>query len=159
MSKQRDPDRHAGVPQRLRLLRAAVVISVLVPVFCGPAAAQDAPPKLTGRYKCTGIDDRQNKYAIALEVRARDEGFLLLWTHPNGRVSARGLGLRDESKLVVSFTDGRAMGVAHYAITPGVLNGRWWAGGGAVLSETCSQVEAKQARRPLGRELPSRNPF
>jgi hypothetical protein len=135
-----------------RLLGFAAVILVLVPMVARRAEAQEEGQKkdtksLTGRYSCTGTDDRKNGYSIALEIRQRDEGFLLLWTHPDGRISARGLALRDASKLVVSFTNGRAMGVAHYTIAAGVLTGRWWAGEGSVLPEVCRPGEAKQARR------------
>ena len=129
-----------------RLLGAAIVSCALTSA-CQPALAQRESAALEGRYSCTGIDHRETRYAVELEIRAHDGGFFLLWSQPDGRLSARGLGLREGSTLVASFTDGRAMGVAHYAITGGTLNGRWWVGGGPLLTETCHQGDAKDARR------------
>lgn len=139
---------HQSPPRSYLMLAVAGIPILLMVMLWWPAPQgprEDLP--VAGRYNCTGTDDRRNRYEITLQVRARDEGFLLLWSEDNGRVSARGIGMRDGSKLAVSFTNGRAIGVANYAIGAGALTGRWWGGQGSILTETCQRGDAREARR------------
>lgn len=121
----------------------SAILLMLAVLIQTPSAS--TPPPLAGHYTCTGANDHGTRYSLRLEIRAHRDGFLFQWTAPRtGQITGRGLGIRTGDTLAVAFTNGKAIGVVHYAIGNGVLAGRWWAGGEA-YPETCEQVETQQA--------------
>src|SRR3990167_6335303 len=103
------------------------------------------PAPIVGSYMCSGVDAKEAAYTIALSVQTREKGYWLKWVSSSGEV-AQGLGLLEGNVLSVAFTNGEAIGVAHYVVSQGTLDGHWWIGTER-LPEMCRRSDTRAARR------------
>lgn len=98
---------------------------------------------LVGNYTCEGVN-RDGKYAVSLQVTQEGDNYFLFWR--DSTESYKGLGVRQGDNLAVVFvTEAGGIGVIHYEVKGGVLNGVWAAGDGVKYTEVCTPAGARAA--------------
>ena len=121
-----------------------VTLTVLL-AWPGRAVAQ-APPDLTGLYRCEGINPDGSPYAGRVQITAEGKTWVLSWEFEHGG-SGIGLGLWQAGVLAVIFkTNDGTLGVTAYVLTDGRLVGKWTVpGAGKVFTETLTNTASRVA--------------
>ena len=105
-------------------------------------------PQVLDRYECQG-EHPQGKYEVSLTVVHEQDNYFLLWeSHQAGiqTVQAKGFGIRTEDTFsAVYVTLNGQLGVIHYKVTAGRLEGVWAVGNGQMFVEVCSSGRRSSA--------------
>ena len=115
-------------------------LGVVVGLFVLLVPAQAGPRMLTpGTYSCAGKQEG-HVYTLSLVIQERGNTYELAWSAAHGHPKLMaGLGVPDGNHLAVAIVSPNGgMGVAHYTITPGRLDGVWTNGNGAIETEVCT---------------------
>ena len=100
------------------------------------ATAKPAAGVQIGTYECTGTRGVV-QYAVPLIVEAHGKAYRLQWGTPP-QIQIIGLGIAQHGVLAVALvSSGGGVGVAHYLISPGWLEGVWTRGDGSLDTERC----------------------
>lgn len=139
----------------MRLIAAIVLFVVIVSV---PSIVH-AQSALEGVYTVSGANPDGQKYQGVLEVVAKDDAYLFLWTLGKDRegkwLSAYGYGFANKGTVVVGIVspDGGSLTVATYERDDkGAWSGHWSAAGSGVVcveALTPSTKTADELRRAL----------
>lgn len=97
-----------------------------------------APLAVVGSYQCAGTD-KGKPYDMELDILPLGDTYEFAW-RDGGQVVMVGLAVPDGDHLAVALVSPQGgIGVAHYAVRPGRLDGVWAKGDGSIQTERCQQ--------------------
>lgn len=122
----------------MRAIRWIVALGVLLFLI---GAWLPAATDVAGTYQCSGETLEGQTYTLDLTISADGETWKLVWTD-RGIRQAQGIGILDGDVLAGAYmsTNG-IVGVVHFHVAAGRLDGQWAVAYGPLAPEVCTQGE------------------